>query len=408
MSTLINLAGSGLATGIIGIPNGSGWYTFYADFTAAMAAAVSGDTIVFFDDITETGAAVLLKDGVNVNLNGYTFTNASTTLTNAAIGMSTFNCTVRIYNGRIVRTSATPATARTENVCFLLTNNGSKIYLEGVEIDSNEGLGCYNPTGSNNSIIGGTIDGNYLDDAESNVFLQWVNVINTRFPNIYGNSLVTTNTTSLFTNCIFGENQGATAVSSQGGTFNNCSFWADSAMYNSTNIVNVNNCSVKANTAAFDGSNYRISNTSVTGGSFGYLEGNNTLLNCTLHAAIEPTYILGDVILLHNCDIFSGTSCIEIQSGAHDGIEITGCTLTSIGGANTPVIDVSPTWTGTGLKVQKCYGDVANNTNYFISSTAAKDAYLVDNTANNVAALTNNINNLQTNTTDNYGNIITN
>ena len=105
---------------------------------------------------------------------------------------------------------------------------------------------------------------------------------------------------------------------------------------------------------------------------------------------------------------YSGTSCIEIQSGAHDGIQITGCTLTSVAAAGNPVIDISATWTGTGLKVQKCYGEVANNANYFISSTAAKDAYLTDNTAYNVAALTNNISNLQSNTSDNYGNITTN
>jgi hypothetical protein len=61
-------------TGIFGISNSSGQYTYYATLTLAMASAVSGDTIEFFANYTETGnVSISLKDNVNINGNGYTY-----------------------------------------------------------------------------------------------------------------------------------------------------------------------------------------------------------------------------------------------------------------------------------------------------------------------------------------------
>lgn len=62
-------------TGMIGIANSLGSYTFYSTFAAAMSAASSGQTIEFFTDIVETSnVAINLKDGVNINGNGHTYT----------------------------------------------------------------------------------------------------------------------------------------------------------------------------------------------------------------------------------------------------------------------------------------------------------------------------------------------
>lgn len=139
MSTLINLAGSGgLATGIIGIPDGSGWYTFYASLDAAMTAAVSGDTIVFFDDYTETASvAVTYKDGVDINLNGHTYeySNAdnSDTLTDGGVA-----ATINIYNGVIKRTNAAAPTFNVA-VTLRLSNASTTVNLNGVDIVAENG-----------------------------------------------------------------------------------------------------------------------------------------------------------------------------------------------------------------------------------------------------------------------------
>ena len=103
MSTLINLAGGGgLATGIIGIPDGAGWYTFYASLDTAMTAAVSGDTIVFFDDYTETATGnIALKDGVDINLNGHTYTFDKIGTESALIATAAGAVSCTFYNASI-------------------------------------------------------------------------------------------------------------------------------------------------------------------------------------------------------------------------------------------------------------------------------------------------------------------
>ena len=108
MSTLINLAGSGgLVTGVIGIPDGSGWYTFYGSLNLALASAVSGDTIIFFDDFTESTTGSSFVDGVDINLNGHSYildtADAQNTFTNAS-GTYVTN----VYNGKIIRRNAVP------------------------------------------------------------------------------------------------------------------------------------------------------------------------------------------------------------------------------------------------------------------------------------------------------------
>ena len=79
------ISGGG-GSGIFGITNASGVYTYYATLTLAMAAATSGQTIEMFANVTETGAVTItLKNGVNINGNGYTYTLNTATTTNAFI-----------------------------------------------------------------------------------------------------------------------------------------------------------------------------------------------------------------------------------------------------------------------------------------------------------------------------------
>ena len=91
--------------GVFGISNSSGLYTYYTTLTLAMAAAVSGQVIEMFADVLETGAvSITLKNGVNINGNGHTYTlsNASATTTlidnGVAVTCSIFNITFKTLN----------------------------------------------------------------------------------------------------------------------------------------------------------------------------------------------------------------------------------------------------------------------------------------------------------------------
>ena len=62
------------ASGVWGIANTSGAYTYYATLTLAMAAATAGQTVELFADITVgSNVSINLKNGVNINGNGHTY-----------------------------------------------------------------------------------------------------------------------------------------------------------------------------------------------------------------------------------------------------------------------------------------------------------------------------------------------
>lgn len=96
----------GSSSGIFGIANTSGVYTFYATLTLAMTAATAGQTIEMFADVTETGnVTITLKNGVTINGNGHTYA-----YTNTAGSMFIDNGSiikVFIQNLHISRTSST-------------------------------------------------------------------------------------------------------------------------------------------------------------------------------------------------------------------------------------------------------------------------------------------------------------
>jgi len=93
------------ASGIFGISDALGVYTYYATLTLALAAASSGQTIEMFADYVEAGAVtVALKDGVTINGNGHTYSHTSATAT-PSIKMNV-NGNYNILNTNVVRTNA--------------------------------------------------------------------------------------------------------------------------------------------------------------------------------------------------------------------------------------------------------------------------------------------------------------
>jgi hypothetical protein len=116
----------GGGSGVFGISDTSGVYTYYATLTLAMTAAVAGQTIEMFADVTETGAVtVTLKNGVNINGNGYTYTLNNSGLIHAFSAANSVTTSCNINNLNVVRTGSTGTLF--DNSCLILGINGSGI-----------------------------------------------------------------------------------------------------------------------------------------------------------------------------------------------------------------------------------------------------------------------------------------
>lgn len=138
------------AGGIWGIANSSGIYTYYTTLTLAMAAAVSGNTIELFTDVTESSnTQITLKNGVDINFNGHSYTlSASGTASCFYVNYAGRN---RFFNGKINRTGGT--ISNSNSVCILVDAVAypGYAYLDfyGVELYSSFGVGIsgiYNTT----------------------------------------------------------------------------------------------------------------------------------------------------------------------------------------------------------------------------------------------------------------------
>lgn len=125
MNTLIQLS-SKVPSGIFGIPDSTGLYTYYKTLTLAMAAAVSGNTIEMFADVIETGnVEVTLKDGVNINGNGHTYTLNNSGTIHALKAASSVNTSCNLLNINVVRTGSTASLF--DNSCLSLGVAGTGV-----------------------------------------------------------------------------------------------------------------------------------------------------------------------------------------------------------------------------------------------------------------------------------------
>jgi hypothetical protein len=147
----------GVSFGPFGIANTSGSYTYYTTFSSSMAAATSGQTVEMFADVTETtNISIALKNGVNINGNGHTYTlNQAGTANCIQDGGVTVNCSISnitfkrlggtasstdtlcmyITGASIIKAYSTILIGGATNMRCLTVNNGSAevygIYAEG-------------------------------------------------------------------------------------------------------------------------------------------------------------------------------------------------------------------------------------------------------------------------------------
>ena len=129
--------GGGGASGVWGISDATGTYTYYSDIASANTAASSGDTIELFANVRETNAVEwVLKDGVKYNMNGYTYTLDSTTSADAVNDILVGSGETHIFNGIIKRASG----PNSSSGGFVLDcSSTGKIKLEGVHLINENG-----------------------------------------------------------------------------------------------------------------------------------------------------------------------------------------------------------------------------------------------------------------------------
>lgn len=121
--------------GKVAIYDANGKPTFYSTLDLANAAAVSGDTVTLFTNITVT-TAVVLKNNVNYNLNGFTVTNSQNDATNTVQTDGATGYFGRIYNGKILRNGRANGSS---GLAFNVANALSEIDFEGVFVENTYG-----------------------------------------------------------------------------------------------------------------------------------------------------------------------------------------------------------------------------------------------------------------------------
>lgn len=120
-----------LATDKWAIPKSDGKLTYYANLSAAMTAATSGETIQLLTDVNDSVNGVVdLKDGVNINLNGNTY-NLSTVSVDSCF-KDTVGIKCSVFNGTILRTNST-GTLVGQGKVFYIANANSDITFHGVD-----------------------------------------------------------------------------------------------------------------------------------------------------------------------------------------------------------------------------------------------------------------------------------
>lgn len=377
------------ASGVCGISNASGVYTYYASLTAAMAAAVSGQTIEIFADIVETGAVtIVLKAGVTINGNGHTYTlsNAGT----SDVFQTTVAGVYRMYNLNVTRTNATDGyILRAMNYVvslhyfdnsYFITNKGGirsesanviqRFYNANITVTGNmtafslfQDAECYNFTLRGTSTCTATLGGGIFYNS---VFSHEGNALCASNINAYG--------------CTFIARGGGHTITN-GININNCSLYNFTNFGNYVGCVNFNNCLIYS--AASYGS---------------YTEATTYFRNCVIISAGNIAAVSGNY---YNCTIEALTNY-----GAYVGLnhKLDGCAVQSrwnnVAGHATTVADASAQIIGCVIQV--------NNTsaNAIYASSALTMKYANNAFRGATTPVNANITQGVTNTHDNQGNIL--
>jgi hypothetical protein len=392
---------SGGGSGVCGIANSSGVYTYYATLSLAITAATSGQTVDLLTDITETGSVTLtMKAGVKINGNGYTYTLSVNDDTSAITSGSTL---IELFNIKVVRTgrainlggrvfwkndTGTLATLRCQNVVFENTYGiavaANNAIIDGVRIIS-YGTGVYAPfdsTGVYNCII--TSSNAYgIDLGNSSYDIINCNVIGSTYGIYCGygtvyNSIGRTTT---------GNGIAATRVVNSTGT---------ASSGNGVVTNNGNNC-VGISTSGVGLSGGFKNSTGISTSGFA---GGGTFYNCSLISSSNYALSTTSTVTMYNSYAESTSSPVTARANIYNST--VRCLWNNAGGSCTNSFVVG------SHEVMNSFLEVTNASAYcitgYVGSTwkFAGNIYKGATTAVNTTNITQTI----TNTSDNQGNIL--
>jgi len=399
----IDAAGGSGGSGIWGIANAAGVYTFYSTITLANAAASAGDTIVLFANVTETGVVTWnLVNGVNINLNGHTYTldNGASI---PAIADNSVAVECKISNGIIQRLNGGGV-----GICAGFTNASSEIILDNVKvIEAAAGIALstagkvYGGIYESASAIGAVLANSSTSEIYNAIILGGrVEVQGGKLENCYvhtANSYLDFSGSGKLERCtIIGEAASFPAVSCQSGASNNgrmanCvvrGIGGAPAVVQTTSITFFHNC-------YFESTAENAVETTL-----GYFYG------CTFYSASRAA-VDTQRSKFHNCNMYSLTNG-GVQTGAEGANYFYGCNITSLF-ATTDACTITATGTAGANIFSMCNFEVQSSTDFGIASTVASDVYLIGNTFNGMAtAIDGNTTNIQStaNQHDKFGNVL--
>jgi len=420
MSTLIQIAPKS-ASGVFGISDSAGVYTYYATLTLAMAAATSGQTIEMFADVTETGAVtVTLKNGVNINGNGHTYTlNIANATPAFFIPNSISNFRASIQNIIITRNNSTTTAGHCISIGIntagildltgtIINNTGaghgisgtanSDIQVNNATVYANSGIGI--------NIVSGLQTGGAKNCIAYSTSGTAISNGNGKIVNCYGESTsnLGINTNNEAFNCT-GRSGGTDGFQNSGRAFHCTGISTGGAGYYSIN----------------SGQNYNCTGYSTASNGFRTLGiGNHIISNCSGYSSAAVGMGLSGAIRANNCFAYStvgaafGGTSVDLFNCTGESLaaitvsqanNIYNCTLKcSWNNASGHVINA------TNLSLKEYFNNTLITTNASanaINSVNAQSLYIGSNVYKGMTTpLSANITQAQINTEDNFGNIL--
>lgn len=371
-------------SGPFGIPNANGVYTYYPKLRDAVNAATVGQTVEVFADYTETDTSlfgiVTLKNNVDINFNGHTYTYNDGGVVNTAPFIDNslpVNCT--LLNGTIKRIGSVVGTGVsgclqingistiTTNCTFISNWHTLLLFNSGATVNG----GKYYSTGQPRGVVvleGSTLNNAYVELSFSPLLSNGIAVdstagapggtINNCVVYSFNNRpAIRTLTTSQILN---------TYVNSVGigiTTSTGC------AISNST-IEN----SVSASTSVIMGSDSLLTNTSlnVTPTSFALqLGGNSEMLNCSVKSTSSGITVVNTGVTISNTTVDSVGICFTINTS----VDIYNCVGVS---SSQPVLSATTNSGVLPIRIKN-------------SSFTSLSAVTIDNPTNNLMEISNSV-----------------
>jgi len=401
-------SGGGSSSGIVGISDATGTYTYYSDINSAITAAVAGDVIEIFADIEETGAVTItLKAGVNLQFNGHTYTLNESTGVNVFDGSSlSSGSEVHFWNGYIKRIGSSSAGGNTTNMILYHTGSSPKIFWHDCVLE------CDN--GSCIRVGGGTYDGGtYI--STYGVTSSGIGAVNTSSAPIIQNAKIYSKSAlgirgygGKFFNCyVYSESYIAIAVYNSGVELHNCVGYSNGSYGIYTNAAGSKAVATKGISTANDGINngggcdlINCVGFTTTNVGISVANGSSKITDCVGYTKGTYGFSFNNSSLI----VLNSTGISEGGFGA-----LSSCSLFNCNFMGSNQVSGHALWIlGSGNKIFNCTLTVLNtsaNGLYAVNATSAKYGNNVF-AGNPTTPVNANITQTQTTSGDTFGNIV--